>query len=479
MASFGFSFFQGLLSSPTQAANTFSQFGGFPRQRNVFLVRFILNGQGQGQTSGRDNMQYLSFAAKSIDRPKVNPKTEELNEYNKRRQVFTGYKLEQIRVQFYDSADGAAQNMWTRYARYYFGDFNAGSWQSYSYPDATAPEFRDSTGKGFGFTAANGGASDEGAQFFFQRIELYHFYDNMVDRYDLINPRITAFEPDDLDYENSAVSLVNATFVYENLQYYPQLPVAAGNFWEFTSGPFYGNALPVADAGFPFASASDFNTDMFPSNPFVGSLLGGPVGSIGAVADFRFGSKRSGGALGLFGNFSFGPGGVSTEFGLNAAAFSNSGLGAALSMGARSSPLGTTSSVLFNAQAQAWRGIDGATFDYMAGQASSVNSGYGTVTNQITSGLLASAAMRGGPSRYNNGVVYDPQVYGAINARQTGTAQYGYNVQTTPDGMSFGSTGPNGYMGPTGGPNDGPYNGYQPAGIDGRYVTQEDLPLLY
>jgi hypothetical protein len=82
-----------ILRSPQQAANTFSQPGGFPRQRNVYIIRFIPNG-------GQTNFSNLTFAAKSIERPKINPKTEELHQYNKKRQVYTGFKIEPVRVHF-------------------------------------------------------------------------------------------------------------------------------------------------------------------------------------------------------------------------------------------------------------------------------------------------------------------------------------------------------------------------------------------
>ncbi len=78
-----------IIRSPQQAANVFTQNYGFPKQRNVFIIRFYTNGLNL-------NLGDLTFAAKSIERPKVNSKVEELNQYNKKRQIITGYKLELI-----------------------------------------------------------------------------------------------------------------------------------------------------------------------------------------------------------------------------------------------------------------------------------------------------------------------------------------------------------------------------------------------
>lgn len=434
-----------LVRSPVQAKNTFSQLGGTPRQRNVFLVRFLLNGQGQGQTTGNATMQSLTFAAKSIDRPRVNPKVEEVNEYNKRRQVYTGYKLEPVKVQFYDSADGAAQNMWTKYARYYFGDFNQGCEQGYHYT-ATNNEFPDYKGYGYGFTGANGGQTDPNAQFFFRQIDLFHFYDGKYDKYSLFNPRIDMFDPDELSYDNSDIAMINASFVYENLQYYPQQTVDANAFSEFVSGNFFGNPLIIPETGWLASSTDDFSME-YPSNPLVAALLNNIVGSLGRSYDYRYSSSPSTGALGLYGNFIFGS---PSPYNLTAASYSNPALAAALSLGAMSDPLAAQNAMLYNAQA-ASRGIDPATYDYMYAQAAANTSGRGNIGQILTRGLLASAAMGVIEGAMPRGVVYDPTVYGAINAQQTGTAQFGYT-----DGAS--------------------YNPYQPAGLYGRYgIIEEPL----
>lgn len=457
-----FDFFNEILQSPTQAANTFTQLGGQARQRNVFLVRFLVNGMGYGQTAaGSPTVANLTFAAKSIDRPRVNTQTQEVNEYNKKRQVFTGYKLEPVRVQFYDSADGAAQNMWTSYARYHFGDLRQGGEKGYHY-SATQNDFLDN-GQGFGFTASNAGSTDGNGQFFFREIDIFHFYDQCYDEYRLINPRIQQWEPDDLDYSNSEVSLINASFVYENLQYVQQQVTNPGQFSEFEQGPFFGN--PVVTQDFPFPMFGGIGAELFPSNPLVGALLGAVTGNLGVGLNFRFGGSPSSGALGMFGNFSFGPYGSSTSLGLSVG---GTPLATAFSMGAVGDPLAGPAAVY--GPASAYAGINGATYDYMAGLAMAASSGQGNVGQILTRGLLAGAAMgvANSVARGVGGALFAPQVYGAINTQQTGTAMYGYNTggtQGSIDSKSFDAP-----------PNDGPYSPYQPAGIYGRYgITAEPL----
>ncbi len=464
--------------SPQQAANTFSQVGGLARQRNVFLVRFISNVRG--------DFSNLTFAAKSFDRPRVNATTEELNQYNKRRQIYTGYKLEPVNIQFYDSADGAAQNMWATYSGYYFGDLNPQTTMgntnaSYNY-DVTMNTFNDFTNSGFGFTAANGGSTDINAQFFFDRIEIYQFYDGLFDLYYLVHPKITAFSPNGLDYQDSEVSVIDSIISYENLQYFLQQPVTDTPFDEFTTEQFNGNPLILPDVPFPPAATAGTPNfyNIFPSNPSVSSLLSiGLTGTVSNILDYRF-FDPSGGAIGGFGNFVFGP--SSAQYGqgntLSTMSLGNPALTAALNAGSsitnKTDILAGNTPILAGSNSSFTRGIDGAKFDVLNAKAQIATTGYGTNSATVASGMLAANALNGSSANVDSSgqIVLSPEAYGSINAQQTGTAQFGFDVQTNIEGQSWGFTGPNGFNGPNAGPqNFGPYNNNQPAGLDGRFVA--------
>jgi len=400
------------LRSPREASKAFNV---APKQRHVFLVRFHPNGVQSGANAIA--LSKMSFTVKSMDRPKVNPKTEELHQYNKKRQVYTGFKLDPVRIQFYDSADGSAFKMWQQYTKYYFGDFN-GKQDGYRY-DVIGKEFMGGFQYGFNATAANDG---EG-QFFFKYIELIHFYNTYADRYLLTNPRITMFEPDDVDYENSAISMISMSIVYENLQYYTQTRQEL-ELDEFASGAVFDGAVPklptvavdpLGGTGLALARSS--------AAPVTG-MFSSMGGAMSQVADYRYNSFTPGGALGAFGNFAFGPGGTNS---LSQMAMGNYGLGVAMNVG--TNPLKAIGRSLQAAVNTAiYRGINSAVYNTMWGQASAATSGYGNAAPILTDALLASHAVNADGSVVTpNGVALVPQAYGAINARQTGTAQYGYD----------------------------------------------------
>lgn len=290
--------------SPLQATNTFAS-AGVPRQHHTFIVRFQPNG------AVMQDAPFLTFAIKHCDRPKVTAKAEELHQYNKKRQIYTGFRLEPVRMTFYDTADGAAQNMWLQYAQYYFGDFAPNANVAYHQSDVTTSAF-NSGPRGLGLSEPYKTNTSSNGQWFFDTISIYHFYVaggyHIYDSYVMYNPRITTFEPDELDYDNSALAMINLAIVYENLQYHAGQAVNASDFSEFTSGNFYGNPLPIAESGAPANSMTGAALGGFaPSNPSIGDLLSlsRVISPFAPPAAYRASPSTSTGYLAPYG-YSFG-----------------------------------------------------------------------------------------------------------------------------------------------------------------------------
>jgi hypothetical protein len=425
------------LQTPTQAALTFSQQGGFPRQRNVFIVRFVPGSYLASVFTGN-----LTFAVKSVDRPHVNPKLEELNQYNKKRQIHTGFKIEPLKLQFYDSADGCAQNMWTIYSRYYFGDFNnssspSGSNRSYSY-DATYANFKDFAGTGFGFTANNGGSEYSDAMFFFNRLEIFHFYDGYFDQYNLGNPRISGWEADDLDYSNSEISTINTTIAYENIQYFPQQLVSTAIFPEF-SYAFNGNPVNVPGGYVPISPFATIPS-LLPANPSVQSLLasyssGAYAANYSGSYGFRFGGSLSLGALGTFGSFSFGPltigGYAGASLNLSNMSLGNPALSASLNIGVSA---GIGGGIGVYGGIGVGLGVSGATFQATAAVTAGAMGAFSNSVGVTKAALAGIAIGGGGAFSTSAGISLSPAAMGVFNSQQTGTSQIGFNAGSVDNG---------------------------------------------
>ena len=481
-----------LVRSPREAVQAFAS---QPKQRNLFVVRFIPNG---AQTQANSALlTSLTFIAKSVERPKINTKIEELHQYNKKRQVYTGFKLEPVRFTFYDDAKSSASQMWQNYVGYYFGDFtgivtSSSSVKPYAY-DVILAQMQSMN---FGFTGGPDGPSD----FYFDRIEIYQFYDQVYDVYQLINPRIVSFDPDQLEYSNSDISLIAMSVAYENLQFAFNQSTKNGDvngvpFLEFVAtngggqmGTFDGNVIPIAQVT---AQPITTNPATLPSSSSmpINSLIASAPGAVAGApsAPYRYVSAQSTGPLGQYGNYQYGP---TVQQSLAAVALTNPALATALDMGANTDPLALTqASLQATANTLANRGVSGAQLDVVLPQVQSAMTGSGTTTNTVTKAILASNALQGGTNFWNgsnnnnnnsvvrpNGVVMTPQAYGVTNTQQTGTSQVGFNINTTPSGSSSGYTGSSGYQGPVGQENNGPYSGNLPNGLYGRYgITVEPL----
>ncbi len=424
-----------MLRSQTQASDIFSQTGGYPKQKHVFLVRFFVNGGSMAPTST------LTFAVKSIDRPVIQPHIEELSQYNRKRQVYTGYKMAPLKVQFYDTADQAALIMWANYSKYYFGDFGQNSPSMFSGADIYGP-------------------------------------------YEIIHPKIVAFNPDDLDYEQSGVATIGAEFAFEAMLMTVNAGVASATPEMQPGALYYGNPITsqTNDPSIPSVSIST----IFPTNTanVLVNLFGGSSRINTPLSDYRYYGTASGGGLGVFGNFAFGlPSIGSTRFGVNisaslaSAAISNPALASALNLNyAANSPLTTGYS-------PAVPGIPAAIYNPMAAEVGAAIAG-GNATSGFGQSLkqaMIGAAVLGGVNGLNQGLrqsmsgglVLTPAAYSMMNAQRPGMAQVGYNSNIGSDGQNYGFNGINGYAGPSGSPAP-PTQAAEP--FD-RAVTPEALPL--
>lgn len=297
-----------LLASPSQAAMLFNPDGRHPvRQKHLFVVRFIRETQ-TADSSWRDD---LSFVVKSIDRPSVQPVVEELNQYNKKRLIHTGVKYQPINCVMYDTADGAAMNMWIQYARYYFMDYHH---EAADYmDDMLNNEISDSTGgMGYGYNIRQG-AVNEGinSQNFFTKLVVYQVWGNEYTSYELLNPRITSFTPDDLSYDSGDLNTVQLAISYEGIHHgntgRPEdlFTAASADALRamFTDGPYRGDMIEVLGPKRVNNFVSVALPDSFPS-PSTGS---GVIDTNGTPDQIdRTNSTSEGGSLSRFGTYDWG-----------------------------------------------------------------------------------------------------------------------------------------------------------------------------
>lgn len=307
--------------SPRQASQIFGLGGSrAPRPKNLFAVNFRKSGSSTEGSNSSTTQSFwnkdLGFIVKSVDRPSIEPKVEELNQYNKKRLVHTGYKIGAVRMVIYDTADSLVMRMWAEYAKKFFGDFrhqDDSGVKDFGY-DVMTKEFKDSAGQGFGFapqaeTGASAAAMEFSSHFFFDSISVYQVFGKKFVQFDLINPKIVSFDPDDLDFSNSEIATYTLTIQSEAVIYkndFQPTPIEQDAFLQqaFSDVAYYeGKSLDVSSGAetntlqsqsfvSPQAQALPFYESQFaPATPTVRSYANSAgTGTLNAYGDYSFGT---------------------------------------------------------------------------------------------------------------------------------------------------------------------------------------------
>ena len=261
-----------------------------PRQKFLFYVGFVRStGSGGYRTIGaRDNLaEVASFAVKSIEQPRISINTETVNQYNKKRIVNTGSQFATTSLKFYDTSDDKAQRLWESYYQYYFSDPNKFSNKSWQY-DQTYPQFNRNPGASGGWGLKIGDSPNPAEQNYFSHISIYKIFGNRFTQYDLINPKIIAFDSDMLDHAGEGFPEVTVSLSYEGIVYHDHdklitesnvnLPFVTGtvdsDFFESEDGAYL-------DTYFGSTGVNPFGTGLNPSNALFSAsqILTGVVGT--------------------------------------------------------------------------------------------------------------------------------------------------------------------------------------------------------
>lgn len=201
-----------------------------PKLRFMFYAEFILNAnapimdQAFLNNINSTSVGNISFKVKTIDKPKIDLTTVELNQYNRKRLVYTKTEYQPFTIKLHESVDGSIVQLWKDYFTYYFGDSRPkqpGDLSSIGPGATTAPTFDDSTGWGLRPISED--------MNFFTRINLYSLFGGApvgtqggTGQYQMtsyLNPRITAIDFEQYDSSSSDTEEVGITFKYEAIEY--------------------------------------------------------------------------------------------------------------------------------------------------------------------------------------------------------------------------------------------------------------------
>lgn len=285
-----------------------------PRQKFLFYATFNPGPKVKNNPDFSSWQRGFAFQIAKVDRPKVTPKVEEKNQYNRKRLIHTGIEFSDINLTLHDTVDDRVLKIWRDYYLWYFGQGRpkkaAASWRT---PVIQSRE-DFSVGNGWGF-APPGGSWDTQ---FFESMDIYTFYGKKYTSLRMYNPKITNIAFDSMETESSALATAEMTIKHEGYEYTAvSQPMGSkqielfnlngGDYFE-PEDSFGGVNSFLLDLNDSFESTLDGILGSVRSIPFVGGVLAG-LGSnaIRASGVTGFLPRIAGGlastTLGRWGNF--------------------------------------------------------------------------------------------------------------------------------------------------------------------------------
>lgn len=277
---------------------------GTPRNKFQFFVSVHFNKNPEVNAHvekflNRDDQTFITTMVKNVTLPSMNIDTEVLHQYNKKRVSQTRLKYDPVTITFHDTVEGKTLRFWEMYYEYYFRDGVAPEkledsrtrkHAEFKYQPWSA-NFNDNAGYHIQRVGNN--------RYLIDSISIYQVHGGRFSRIELVNPRISQFQHDTLDY-SAASELVEMkmTLEYEAVLYAnvnEQLNseelerYLSGDFWEMSNLITIRTNVPgrKIDDQAPFPNVMDTITDAskdVPGQPgtafgdgIVGQLVGRSV----------------------------------------------------------------------------------------------------------------------------------------------------------------------------------------------------------
>ncbi len=218
---------------------------GTPRLKFQYFVRFNFNPNLADYVRNFltvEDQQLVTTVVKSITMPSVQMDSEVLNQYNKKRVSQTRLNYTPVGLVLHDTVEGRSLRMWEMYYEYYFRDGVAyeklgdgGGTQDRGFFDILingaggaderkinrVGEFdndiiKDRYNDNTGYNLARVGNE----KYLINSIDIFQVQGGRYSRTTLVNPRISAFTHDTLDYEDtSGLVQLQFEFLYESVVY--------------------------------------------------------------------------------------------------------------------------------------------------------------------------------------------------------------------------------------------------------------------
>lgn len=233
----------------TQHGHAFS-----PKVKFLYHVVFALRGLNVNSRAPNTaaNLKQIAVMAKTVDLPSFRASVDVKQQYNRKKNVQTRIDYDEISMKFHDDNTGLTRAMLEEYYRFYFKDGNKNDGRGF--PLGYNP--RDK----YQALSNTYGMDNELSVPFFYYIKIFQLAKQQWYSYTLINPILTSWGHDTLDYSDGATPMENTISVaYEGVLY--------------NNGSIENNADPAGFTDQETAYDVIPSPLKIPSNAFSGSSL--------------------------------------------------------------------------------------------------------------------------------------------------------------------------------------------------------------
>lgn len=260
---------KGNLGDFQHAARTFVDDGFrlLPKSKYLFHVNFRINTSALKSLNFKfQHQNEIGLMVKSAELPKYNITTDIANQYNRKKNVQVKVDYQPVIIKFHDDNLGVVRQLWENYFSYYYADPTAAK----SFGNYLRTAMLSST-----YTRTPYGLDNNSSIPFFDSVTIYQMARRYWNSYTLVNPTITNWTHDQLDYSNSSPAEQSMTLAYEAV-YYDYGRVQQNSPIGFGIDHYDTVPSPISLAG--GGTRSLFGT---------GGVLAGVESVFGAVADGR------------------------------------------------------------------------------------------------------------------------------------------------------------------------------------------------
>jgi hypothetical protein len=171
------------------------QFRLAPKHKFSFHVAFNISSSACHDSSLlQRHKNEINMLVKAVDLPSFTITNEVVNQYNRKKVIQTQHTPGEITITFQDDNMGVINKLWQNYYSYYYADpTSAESGSAYK---------RNAT-KNFNFISSSYGLDNGSSNPFFNYITIYQMARHEYVSYKLINPIITSWDHNKLDYSES------------------------------------------------------------------------------------------------------------------------------------------------------------------------------------------------------------------------------------------------------------------------------------